>query len=75
MRVTKTSVYLPDDLKQALTRIAASSGHSEAELIREAIRSLVRASELPRPRGALFKSGDPSLSAQADSCLAGFGEL
>jgi plasmid stability protein len=72
--VTKTTVYLPDELKQALTRIAASSGRSEAGLIREAIRALVSGSESPRPRGALFESGDPSLSAQAQAALGGFGE-
>jgi plasmid stability protein len=72
--MTKTTVYLPEELKQALTRIAASSGRSEAELIREAIRALVRGTDRPRPRGPLFESGDSTLSAQAQTALAGFGE-
>jgi plasmid stability protein len=72
--VTKTTVYLPDELKQALARMAATSGRSEADLIREAIAALTRAAERPRPRGALFASGDPSLSEQVDQALAGFGE-
>jgi predicted transcriptional regulator len=35
--MNKTTVYLPEDLKQSLRRMAAVSGCSEAELIREAI--------------------------------------
>jgi plasmid stability protein len=72
--VTKTTVYLPDELKQALARMAATSGRSEADLIREAIAALTRSADRPRPRGALFASGDPSLSEQVDQALAGFGE-
>jgi plasmid stability protein len=72
--MTKTTVYLPDDLKFELHRVAAASGRSEAEVIREAIRAFVRGAEQPRPRGALFTSGDPSLSESVDPALAGFGE-
>jgi plasmid stability protein len=70
----KTTVYLPDGIKRDLARTAAATGRSEAELIREAIAALVRTTERPRPRGALFSSGDPSLAAQAEHALAGFGE-
>jgi Arc/MetJ-type ribon-helix-helix transcriptional regulator len=73
--MNKTTVYLPDELKQSVARMAAASGRSEAEVIREAIAALARASDRPRrPRGGLFASGDPSLSAQAQEALAGFGE-
>ncbi len=72
--MTKTTVYLPEDLKHAVSRIAAASGRSEAEVIREAIRTLVRRSDRPRPRGGLFASGDPSLSERTEEALAGFGE-
>ena len=67
-------MYLPDELKRALERMAATSGRSEADLIREAIAALARAADRPRPRGALFASADPSLSEQVDEALAGFGE-
>jgi plasmid stability protein len=67
-------VYLPDDLKRHLSRLAAATGRSEAELIREALATLVAGSERPRPRGALFASGDRSLSAEVEEALAGFGE-
>jgi plasmid stability protein len=72
--VNKTTVYLPDELKQALRRMAASSGRSEADLIREAIAALTSTTDRVRPRGGLFTSGDPSLSEHADDALAGFGD-
>jgi plasmid stability protein len=70
----KTTVYLPDDLKFALGRVAAEKGRSEADLIREAIRDLVRDSEPPRPRVPLFSSGDPTLARRFEEELRGFGE-
>jgi Arc/MetJ-type ribon-helix-helix transcriptional regulator len=70
----KTTVYLPEDLKSALGRVAEARGRSEAELIREAVRELVQSSEPPRPRLPLFSSGDPTLAERIDKELAGFGE-
>jgi hypothetical protein len=72
--VNKTTVYLPDELKHSLQRMAAESGRSEADLIREAIATKVRASDRPRPTGRLFASGDPSLAENAENALAGFGD-
>ncbi len=72
--MNKTTVYLPEELKQSLRRMAAASGRSEAELIREAVAAQVSASDQPRPRGQLFASGDPSLAEHADEALAGFGD-
>ena len=70
----KTTVYLPEDLKSALGRVAAQKGRSKAELIREAIRDLVRDSEPPRPRLPLFSSDDPTLARRVEEELRGFGE-
>ena len=70
----KTTLYLPDDLKLAVERLAASTNRPEAEVIREAITLLTRSAGRPRPRGALFTSGDPHLSANVDEALQGFGE-
>jgi plasmid stability protein len=70
----KTTVYLPEDLKSALGRVAAQKGRSEAELIREAIRDLVRDSEPPRPRLPLFSSDDPTLARRFEEELRGFGK-
>jgi plasmid stability protein len=70
----KTTVYLPDELKAALERAAATQGRSEAELIREAVRSLTQALEPPIPKLPLFSSGDPTLAERFDEELRGFGE-
>ena len=70
----KTTVYLPEDLKSALGRIAKEKGRSEAELIREAIRDLVQDTEPPRPRLPLFSSGDSTLARRFEEELRGFGE-
>jgi plasmid stability protein len=72
--MNKTTVYLPDDLKAALARAAATSGRSEADLIREGVRLVTLGADRPRPRGALFHSGDGTLSQRVDELLAGFGE-
>jgi hypothetical protein len=72
--MTKTTVYLPDELKRSVARMAGASGKSEAEVIRDAIAALARASGRPRLTGGLFACGDPSLSARAEEALAGFGE-
>jgi hypothetical protein len=70
----KTTVYLPDGVKQALARLAAVSRRSEASLIREALGALALTAERPRPRGGLWASGETSLAEHADEALAGFGD-
>ena len=70
----KTTVYIPDDVKQALGRAAAARGVSEAELIREALRTLTSLATPPRPRLPLFKSGKPRLAERVEEALSGFGE-
>ena len=70
----KTTVYIPTDIKRALTRIAMARGISEAEVIREALRTVAQAATRPKPRVAVFKSGKPRLAEQVDEALAGFGE-
>ena len=68
----KTTLYIPVDLKAAIRRAARRRGVSEAEVIREAVRSAV-GDERPRPRGALFASGAP-IAREADAHVTGFGE-
>jgi Arc/MetJ-type ribon-helix-helix transcriptional regulator len=71
----KTTVYLPEELKAELERVAGEAGRSEAELIREAIGRLLRESRPPKPRLPLFDSGDATLAERVDEELArGFGE-
>lgn len=69
----KTTVYLPDDLKAALGRMAAAQGRSEANLIRQAVRDLTRDLEPPRPKLPLFSGSDPTLAERFDEELRGFG--
>jgi hypothetical protein len=49
----KTTVYLPDDIKENLARLAAETGRSEAELIRQALIMLIASAPRPRPNGRL----------------------
>ena len=70
----KTTVYLPDDLKEALTRAAEEAGQSEAELIREGVRLVIEKTAPPPPRAGIFDSGDPQIASKVDALLAeGFG--
>lgn len=68
----KTTVYLPPELKLAIKRAARRRGVSEAEVIRDSIRTAVGA-ERPRARGALYASAAP-IARDADEHLRGFGE-
>jgi len=66
---TKTTLYLPDDLKEAIEREARRRGDAEAEVIRTAIAAGL---DRPRPTGGLFSV--PPFAAATDELLAGFGE-
>lgn len=70
----KTTVYLSDDLKQALRRAARASGRSEAELIREGIGLVTGTHQIAEPRLPLFESRQPDLAESVDQALTGFGE-
>jgi hypothetical protein len=70
----RATVYIPKDLKRALTQIAAARQLSEAELIREALLALAARSASARPRAPLFESGKANLAERVDEALAGFGE-
>lgn len=70
----KTTVYLPDQLKDRLSRLAVDSGRSEADLIREGIELVSGRVGGATPRLPLFESGEPELAERADQHLSGFGE-
>ena len=70
----RTTVYLPEDLKEDLERAARLTGVSEAELIREGVRHAVAARSNRRPRIPLFRSDDPTLAERVDELLAGLSE-
>jgi hypothetical protein len=69
----KTTVYLPDDLKRALARVAATRQLSEAELLREAVAAITAAADAPAPRLPLFRATGPSIAGDVDEALKGFG--
>ena len=71
--MTKTTVYLPPELKRALTRLARQRKCSEAELLREAVSRLTRETEAPAPKLPLFRSKGSSIAEDVDSALEGFG--
>ncbi len=66
----KTTVYLPDDLKEHLARVARERGVAEAEVIRDAIAAAV---SRPAPRAGLFAS-DEVYADRVDELLQGFGD-
>jgi hypothetical protein len=70
----KTTVYLPEDLKAALRRVAIATGRSEADLIREGIGLVAGTHRMVEPRLPLFESGQPDLAERVDEYLAGFGD-
>lgn len=73
--MVKTTLYLPDELKAEIERVAAELGTSEANLVREAIAERVQRAARPRPRAPLFTEGlgDPSVASRAEELLEGFG--
>ena len=71
--MVKTTVYLPDELKDALKRLAEQRHCSEADLLREAVARLTSEAEPPAPRLPLFRSAGPSIAEDIDGALDGFG--
>lgn len=65
----RTSVYLNEDSKRELARLARETGRSEAALIREAVDRLLASNERPRPTLPLFRSGERDLARRVDEVL------
>ena len=70
----KTTLYLPDHLKEAVEQAAARNSSSEASFIRQALERAVASARPPRPRLPLFSSKDPDLAERIEQELDGFGE-
>ena len=73
MAMYKTTVYLPDELKTRLEQVAAETGRTEADLIREGVQLAIAQHLPPAPRSGIFASGDPDLSSKVEELLRGFG--
>jgi hypothetical protein len=71
--MTKTTVYLPPELKRGLAKLAKQRGCSEAELLREAVSRLTREADTASPRLPLFRSSGSSIADSVDRALEGFG--
>jgi predicted transcriptional regulator len=73
--MTKTTVYLPEDLRASLRRLSEEQGRSEAEIIRDAIRTAVEKRASARPQVPLIDRGlgDPTFAERVDELLEGFG--
>lgn len=74
--MVKTTVYLPEDVKQRLEEAARVSGNSEARIIRSAIEEwLETLVPRPTPHWGSVEFGDPGLAERVDDVLAeGFGQ-
>jgi predicted transcriptional regulator len=71
----KTTLYLPDELKRRIERLAREEGRSEAEIIRRAIEATVsRAAAKPRIPLVEHGLGDKSIARRVDRLLDGFGD-
>lgn len=75
METTKTTVYLPVADYRRLQALARAEGRPTAELIREAVAEYAnRHAGQKRPRTlAAFRSGQRTISEQAETLLEGFG--
>ena len=71
----KTTIYLPDELKKRVEKVARTSGKSEADVIRDAINAATRDAGAPAPRIPLMDRGlgDPTIAENVDALLESFG--
>lgn len=70
----KTTIYLTDQLKTAVERVAAESNQSEAEVIRTAVSHYTASDTSKRPAVAIFDDAFEPISHRVDELLAqGFG--
>lgn len=71
--MVKTSVYLDDQQKQDLDRVAQITGRSQADLIRDGVSQVIHdhLAKRPKMRARFY---DPSIVGMAEDLLEGFGE-
>jgi len=71
----KTTIYLPDELKKRVEKVARNTGKSEADVIRDAISGATMAAGAPAPRIPLMERGlgDPTIAENVDALLESFG--
>jgi len=71
----KTTIYLPDELKKRVEKVARRTGKAEAEVIREAISVATQDAGGPAPRIPLMERGlgDPTIAENVEALLESFG--
>jgi predicted transcriptional regulator len=68
----KTTLYLEDEVRERIARVAKETGRSQAEVIRDALHAFLTRRKKPRSIG--LGKGGRDLSDRADDLLDGFGE-
>ncbi|MHB1593301.1 MAG: hypothetical protein ACYCO9_02005 [Streptosporangiaceae bacterium] len=71
--MVKTSVYIDDQQKQDLDRVAQITGRSQAELIRDGISQVIHDHLAKRPK-MRARFHDPSIVGRTEDLLEGLGE-
>jgi predicted transcriptional regulator len=69
----KTSVYINDQQKQDLDRVAQLTGRSQADLIRDGISQVIHDHLAKRPK-MRARFHDPSIVGRAEDLLEGLGD-
>lgn len=68
----KTTLYLEDEIRERIARVAKATGRSQADVIRDALRTVFLRRKKPRSIG--LGKGGRDLSDRAEDLLEGFGE-
>jgi predicted transcriptional regulator len=71
--MVKTSVYLDEQQKQDLDRVAQITGRSQSDLIREGISQVIQDHLAKRPK-MRARFHDPSIVGRTEDLLDGLGE-
>jgi predicted transcriptional regulator len=68
----KTTLYLEDEVRERIARVAKETQRSQAQVIRDALRAVFLPARRPRSIG--LGKGGADLSDRAEELLEGFGE-
>lgn len=71
--MVKTSIYLDEQQKQDLDRVAQITGRSQTDLIREGISQVIQDHLAKRPK-MRARFHDPSIVGRTEDLLDGLGE-
>jgi Arc/MetJ-type ribon-helix-helix transcriptional regulator len=69
----KSSVYLDDELRADVARVARLTGRSQSDLIRDGLRLVVQQNTEPRPRLTVSFHGG-GLRERMDGLMEDFGQ-